>query len=256
MNVTRPWIVRSAPAIAAFALTLLIWHGLSLLYPPHLFPGIGRSLAKIPEFAAEGVLWSSIWVTTWRTLYAYAFALLFGAVVGILMGYHRGFETLSKPFLYILQTISSIVWGFFSVIWFGFGHFSAIFVVFIVGFPILAFAFWEGVKAIDVDLEGMAHAFGVGRAEVLRGVTIPSLYPYLFAGVRSSYSYCWKIAIFAELLIGHQGIGYRLYFSWEQFRVTEVFAWVVVMIILMLLSEYVLIRPIERQVMRWRPQRA
>jgi ABC-type nitrate/sulfonate/bicarbonate transport system permease component len=215
-----------------------------------------RSLSKIGEFAADGILWGNVWVTTWRTLYAYAFALAVGAGVGMLMGYHRGFETLAKPFIVILQTISSVVWGFFSVIWFGFTHFAVIFVVFIVGFPILAFALWEGVKSIQLDLEEMARAFDVPRADVLRGVTIPSIYPYLFAGIRSSYGYCWKIAIFAELLVGQQGIGYRLYFSWEQFRVPEVFAWVVVMIVLMLLSEYLLIRPAESYVMRWRPQRA
>lgn len=248
-------VAGSARVFLALALVLGVWQGLALLSSPTLFPGIGLTFSKIAKFYATGELLKNATVTTTRVTVAFLLALCTGTVTGILMGNSRFLEGLSKPIIFTLQTISSVIWSFFAVLWLGLTDLAVIFVVFIVGFPLIAIHVWEGVKSVDVGLEDMARCFRVPRSQIIRGITIPSVLPFLFAGIRGSLSYCWKIVVLAELMVGKGGIGYSMYFAWEQFRVAEVFAWVVVMVTLMLANEYLIIRPIELSVMRWRPKR-
>lgn len=242
--------------LLALALVLAVWQGLAVLSSPTLFPGIGLTFSKIAQFYASGELVKNVVVTTTRVTSSFLIALVVGTVAGILMGHSRFLEGLSKPIIFTLQTISSVIWSFFAVLWFGLTDAAVIFVVFVVGFPLIAIHVWEGVKSVDVGLEDMARIFKVPRAQVILGITIPSVLPFLFAGIRGSLSYCWKIVVLAELMVGKGGIGYSMYFAWEQFRVAEVFGWVVVMVALMLANEYLVIRPVEMAVMRWRPRRA
>lgn len=232
-----------------------IWHVMSLIFPRTLFPGIAETFAKLPELMREPTFVRDVVDTSLRTFAAFAIALVMGAIAGVSMGYSRLTETMVRPVIVIIQTISGVIWCFFSVIWFGLTGHAVIFVVFIAGFPIMALAMWEGAKAVDLELEAMARAFRVNKWRIIRKVTIPSIYPYLFAGTRACFSYCWRTAILAELIIGQHGLGYSMYFAWQNFQTTEVFAWVVVTIALMLLSEYALIRPLEAYLMRWRPRR-
>jgi NitT/TauT family transport system permease protein len=250
----RGHLLMSGP-ILALAGVLLIWHVLSIVFPRTLFPGIVETFQKIPELYAEPTFWRDVAHTSARTLVGFLLATLAGAVAGISMGYSGLTQTLVRPLIVVIQTISAVIWCFFSVIWFGLTDLSVTFVVFIAGFPIMAFSLWEGVKNIDLDTEAMARAFRVSRWRTVRYVTIPSIYPYLFVGIRSSFSYCWRTAILAELVIGKHGLGYSMYYAWQNFRVTEVFAWVVITIGLMLASEYALIRPFEAYLLGWRPKR-
>jgi NitT/TauT family transport system permease protein len=243
------------PFVIALGGVLAIWHTMSLVFPRTLFPGIAETFAKVPELYAEPTFWRDVGKTVARTLIGFGAALVLGAIVGIGMGYSRIAETLVRPLIVIVQTISAVIWCFFAVIWFGLTDTSVTFVVFVAGFPIMALSMWEGTKNIDLDLEAMARAFRVPVSRILRHVTVPSIYPYIFAGTRGCFSYCWRTAILAELIIGQHGLGYSMYFAWQNFRTTEVFAWVVVTISLMLASEYALIRPIEAYLMRWRPKR-
>ena len=241
--------------LLALALVLGVWQTLALASSPTVFPGIGATFAKIGRFYATGELSRNVLVTSTRVTIAFALALAAGTATGILMGTSRFLEGLSKPIIFTLQTVSSVIWSFFAVLWMGLSELAIVFVVFVVGFPLIAIHVWEGVKSVDVGLADMARCFQVPRSQVVRGIVIPSLVPFLFAGIRGSLSYCWKIVVLAELMVGKGGIGYSMYFAWEQFRVAEVFAWVVVMVTLMLGTEYGVIRPIEFSVMRWRPRR-
>lgn len=254
-SVWKPFFWSLGSVIVSLLGVALIWHIMSLVFPRTLFPGIVETFSALPAMAERPTFWADVWKTTWRTWVGFGFAFAAGIVAGMLMGFFLAGQTLVRPLILVIQTISAVIWCFFAVIWFGLSDLSVVFVIFIAGFPIMAFSMWEGVKAIDLDLEAMARAFRVPAHRVFLDITVPSLYPYMFAGIRSSFSYCWRTAILAELVIGQRGLGYSMYFAWQNFRTVEVFAWVVVTVGLMLLMEYALIRPLETYLMRWRPNR-
>jgi len=249
------YLLKQSPAILALIFVAVIWYILTLIFPPYMFPPFTDIFKTIFSFYKNGDLWVNVYKTTWRVFVAFGTAVAMGTIVGMIMGFFSLMEAGIKPLLFVIQTIASIVWCFFAVIWFSSTNFAVIFVVFIVGFPIITINVWEGTKNIDLGLEDMAKIFGVPQKARIRGIIIPSVLPYIFAGIRSSLSYCWKVAILAELMVGMKGIGYWMNYSWGQAEFTEVYAWVLVMVVLMLMSEYLLIRPLEAWLMRWRPKR-
>jgi len=247
--------VNQSPAVLAIIFVIVGWYLLTLHFPPYMFPRISSIARTIVELHRDGELWVNVWRTSWRVVVAFGSAIIMATFSGIMMGYSKITETGGKPILFIIQTISSVVWCFFAVIWFRANDFAAIFVIFIVGYPIITINVWEGVKNVDLKLESMAKAFNVSKRDIFMGITVPFVLPYLFAGIRSSFSYCWKISILAELMVGVKGTGYWMNYAWGQAEFDEVMAWVVVMVALMLTSEYVFIRPVEAYLMRWRPKR-
>jgi NitT/TauT family transport system permease protein/phthalate transport system permease protein len=61
--------------------------------------------------------------------------------------------------------------------------------------------------------------------------------------------------VLAELFAGGAGgggVGYKLFVGWEFSRPTEVFAWTLWLVFLMMLSEWLVIKPIEAFVTRWK----
>jgi len=253
------WFIKFAtqsPVALALLFVFVGWYLLTLKFPPYMFPPMTMVYKAIIGFYEAGDLWVNIWATTWRVAASFITAVILATLVGMSMGYFKLVETGFKPTLFIIQTVSSVVWCFFAVIWFRANDFAACFVMFIVSFPIITVNVWEGAKNVDLRLEAMAKAFNVSKWDQFTGIIVPSVMPYLFAGVRSSLSYCWKISVLAEMMVGVKGIGYWMNYNWGQAEFTEVVAWVGVMVVLMLLSEYTIIRPIESYVMRWRPKRS
>ena len=227
------------------------WTVCSLLFPSYLFPSIPTTVQKLLSFSNKGMLWGDVFATSGRVFTGWLSALVLGMFAGILLRYAENFFKLP---VFFLQTIPALVWSFFAVIWFGLTQFSVIFVVFIVGFPLTAINVWQGLKSTDLALLHMAKAYRVSRRRIFFGILIPTLLPFLFGSARSALSYGWRMSVLAELIVGGSGIGYKMLYSWENFDNVGVFAWTLMLIIMMLATEYAVIVPVESYLMRWQPK--
>jgi NitT/TauT family transport system permease protein/phthalate transport system permease protein len=66
---------------------------------------------------------------------------------------------------------------------------------------------------------------------------------------------CWKISVLAELFAGGGGgggVGYNLFVGWEFSRPNEVFGWTIWLVFLMMLSDWLVIGPLEILATRWK----
>ena len=55
-------------------------------------------------------------------------------------------------------------------------------------------------------------------------------------------------------LVGQQGIGYQISLALGAFQVPDIFAWGLTVVVLMVIMEYGMLRPLERRLLAWRPQ--
>src|SRR5205814_7799354 len=163
---------------------------------------------------------------------------------------HR-FESFSKPFLYLFQTVPSVIWALLAIVWFGLSSQSVVFVIMIVGIPLVAINVWEGLGNVDVQLLEMGQSVEARPSVLLRHITLPSLRPYLMGASRTMIGSGWRYAVLGELFAGGAGIGHQMFFAWERNVVPEVFAWAAWLVIIMLITEYTILAPIDRRVSRW-----
>ena len=119
-------------------------------------------------------------------------------------------------------------------------------------FPTVAISIWQGIKGLDNQLSGMGTAFHLSRSAIFRKIIVPQLVPQILASMRSALGICWKICTTVELVGMSSGVGYMLNYWFGQFKMTQVFAWTVTFLIAMFGIEYLLFKPIENRLTRWR----
>lgn len=243
---------RIAGTIASFAVLLIGWQLFSLTQPSYVFPSLPHIAQDMASFANDGTLWRATWATLKSVVAGSTASLVVGTLAGFALKRHEAFF---GPLLNFAQTVPYVVWALKSMIWFGLSQASVIFTIFIAGFTIIAYNVSAGLHQIDRQLLEMAESVSANRLMTFRHITLPSLTPYLVNGSRTMIAISWKIVVLAELFAGGAsggGIGYNLYVGWEFNRTNEVFAWTVWLVVLMLLTDWLIIAPIDRFATRWK----
>ena len=121
-----------------------------------------------------------------------------------------------------------------------------IFVCFLMCYPIVYVNVLTGLKHLDKNLIEMSHIFEVKWFYQIQGCYWPQLAPYLKAALQLAVGMAWKVVIAAEVLaIPHYAMGYELLSAKIYLETTEVFAWVIVIVILSQSCEYLVSRMIN-----------
>jgi len=237
---------------SSFALIVVVWQMIAMTQPSYVFPSLVQVFADIIRFGEEGDLLKATLATAKSVALGAGASLLVGTLVGFALGKYEAF---TSPILNFVQTVPYVVWALMSMIWFGLSQFAVVFTIFIAGFTVISFNVAAGLKQVDAHLLGMAQSVRANHYMIFRHIVLPSLAPYLLSAARTTLGICWKIVVLAELFAGGGGgggVGYNLYVSWEFNRPNEVFAWTVWLVILMMLTEWMVIMPIESYATRWK----
>jgi NitT/TauT family transport system permease protein len=126
-----------------------------------------------------------------------------------------------------------------------------VFVSFLMAFPIICGNTIQGVRSIDRDLVEMSRIYGVSRREVLTGVYLPSIAPFLLAGASSAMGMTWKVIIAAEILSQPVwSIGTQMQMARIYLETGWVLAWTVVIILVSFVFES-LLRLLEAKLAAW-----
>ncbi len=75
---------------------------------------------------------------------------------------------------------------------------------------------------------------------------------HFFAGARLAFGFGWRVSLVAETIGSSNGIGYRLRQAADLVQTDQVFAWTVTLVVLMLLLEAGVLKPLERRLFRWK----
>jgi NitT/TauT family transport system permease protein len=238
----------------SFVLLLAVWEGLSRLIGSSVLPGPWASIAGIADAHRGGYLWSDIAITSWRVLGAFLISLTVSIIAGALLGWSRIAERLFGPWITITASIPALVFIVVIYLAIGLTDLAAMVGAAFVVVPLMTYTVWDGMRAINPELEEMARAFGVPKFVVVRRVLLPQTAPFVFTAARSGLSLTWRIMVFVELVGRSSGVGYRIQYWYNLFDMTHVIAAALPFILLMLGLEYLVLRPVERWVFRWRKE--
>lgn len=138
-------------------------------------------------------------------------ALLIGIPLGILMGWFKRIEAVVDPLFQLLRPIPPLAWIPLSLLWFGIGIKSKIFVIWLSAFVPCVINSYTGIRMTDSILINAALGLGVKRQwDLLREVAIPSSLPVILGGVRIGLGAAWMTLVAAELLASNAGLGYMM----------------------------------------------
>jgi NitT/TauT family transport system permease protein len=99
----------------------------------------------------------------------------------------------------------------------------------------------EGIRSVDRDLLEMVEVFRVTGWLRFTRLYVPSLLPFLAAGISVGLGITWKVLIAAEVLsYPRWGIGTQMDTARVYLQTDKLFAWTLVVVAMGLLFDYIL----------------
>lgn len=238
---------------ASYLLVLALWQALSITTGTTVFPGPVATFEAIYSILDS---WSSaqhIFITLYRTVVGTVLTGVVSLVLVIAATYVASVRYFFLKVIYpASRALPAISFALLAIVWFGLGTNSVIFVVFITVLPIYLVDLWEELKVTDQPLIEMARSLTDSEIRIFRKVLLPMLVPRLFSSTKLNFSVAFKLALVGELLAAQSGMGFRLFDALHQFRTDLIFAWTLLVIIIIMLSEYYLFDVVEeRYLSRW-----
>lgn len=238
-------------AIGALAL-LAVWQVLALFAQSRVLPGPLAVGEKLLALATTGPLLADLTATLIRAGYGFVLAMSLGTIAGYLLGRHRHLDRLLQPLLVTGLNLPAIVIAILVYIWLGLTEVALVLAVTLNKLPLVAVTLREGTRALSADYDELATALRLSPLRRLRAVVLPQLTPYLLAAARSGISLIWKIVLVFEILGADRGIGFRISLYFQFFDVAAILAYAALFLGVVVLIEALILRPIERRVLRWR----
>jgi NitT/TauT family transport system permease protein len=229
-----------------------IWQLLSLVVNPAVLASPGDTAAALWHLAAEGNLWRQGFITLRRLV----LGLLMGGVLGLGLGVFAGLRPAVRSFLepvrWLSMTVPAVVVAVLAMMWLGIGERQVIFVVAVIVAPVIYVNTLAGVLAVDERLLEMGRVYGFSRRQMLLHLYLPGIGSPVFAGLTLAAGIGVRAAVLGEVLGAFDGIGHSFSRAMSFLKTPEVFAWVIAILALMAILEFVVLNPARKRVMRWK----
>ncbi len=176
------------------------------LYPPYVFPGPKAVWTEISyglwgTGPQDGKLLSAIGGSLRRVLTGYVIAVLLGTVVGLLMGAWRPLRTTLGAYLTGIQSVPSIAFVPFAILFLGLNERAVLFVVILEGFIPVALAVSGALLNVPPALRVAGRTLGASSLGLILRVLLPASVPSILTGLRTAWSFAWRALVGGELLI-------------------------------------------------------
>jgi taurine transport system permease protein len=218
------WVLGLVGVISALSLWVLL---------SHLLAGGGGVINRLPPPAlvvqkllvyAEGDLGRDLISSLKVFLVGWLAAVICATVVGILLGRVRILGAMFLPLVEAIRPVSSIAWVPLSVVWFGFGLTSKVFLVGLAVFLVVIVYAVDGSNRIPPDLSRTAAMLGMSPWQRFRNLILPGTLAEVLVGMRVSLMTGWGTVIVAELVAADSGLGAHLISSQQSYDIPAVMA--------------------------------
>jgi NitT/TauT family transport system permease protein len=222
---------------------------------------IGTYIASSPKSTAtqlwdllvHGSLLRDVAATLYEASVGYALAVVAGVLAGFVLALFARIGEILEPFIVMFNSLPRIALAPLLLLWFGFGSSSKIALTFSIVFFVLVTNTVEGAHTVDRDIVTVSRVLGATPLQIVRKVVLPSTIPWIVAGMRLSIAYGLGGAVVGEMFAGNSGVGALISAANGAFNVDEIFAALIVIMLIAYLLD-VLSRRMERRLLHWRPE--
>lgn len=227
-----------------------------MVFPGRLFPTPVDVATQLWKLTFYGKLLPDMGKTLTRAAIAFAIAMSIGTAIGILFGRSRTADRLFSSWVIVGLNLPAVVIAIVLYIWLGLTEVALILAVIINKVPLVITTIREGVRSFGREFDEVGQAFRMPFARRLRLIFVPQLMPYVLAAARTGLALIWKIVLVFEVIGSDGGVGFRIQTFFQFFDIKGILAYTTAFILVVLVFEYWILRPLEHSVLRWRTDRA
>lgn len=238
--------------LITLSVILVVWETISgTLIDPFWISKPSVVFTYLYKSIADGTLFYHVGVTLLEAALGLIIGVFFGAVFGFVIGRIKIVGDLLDPFLIAVYSLPKVALAPLFILYFGVGIEQKVALAAMIVFFFMFFETYVGAKNVDPYWINVIKVMGGSGYNILRKVVIPASLVWVFVGLKICVPYSIVGAVVGELLASSKGIGYRLIDATHMFRTGQVFAWLVVLMVIGALSNQLLMK-IENHVLAWR----
>jgi NitT/TauT family transport system permease protein len=228
------------------------WHVLSLFMHSIVIASPYDAFSSLYEILGTERFQGDLWITTKRIFMGIFWGGLAGFILGLLAGIKEDIKNLLEPMRWALMSVPPIVVVVLAMLWFGMGSTMVVFISGLIILPVVYVNTVKGIEMVDKGLLEMAWIYKLSLWLRLKHIYIPAITGPLIATVAIVIGQGVRVVIMAEILGASDGIGNAMSIASATLEIPELFAYVIVAICIVGITEFLLFRPIQDYVLRWK----
>lgn len=224
----------------------LSWASPYLGIPAFAVPSLTKVWAALLDVSPMDVV-----VTLARVLAALAISFVLGVGLSVAMYTSATLDRFAQPLVRLFMAIPVVSWILFAILWFKWVEVRICFVLVTVCGPVFVVNLLDGMRSVSREHRDMMRSFRPTRLDFFLKLILPSILPTVFTAWKINLSLAIRVVTMAELVGAVTGIGHQLSAAQELFSVAAVFAWTIVLIVLLFALEMLMMK-FETRLLRWR----
>ena len=229
---------KSVYALLMILILIIIWQIYAYrINNPFIFPNVGLVIESLLRILLQSDTYIIIGNSFARLILSIVIAGGLGIILGLFSGERESLDYFLNPIVVSLRTlpVASII----IIILILFARNQALFVItFLMLFPIIYEATKQGVKHIDKTLKEALLLEQVHYFYKQVHIIIPLTFPYIKTALLQSIGIGFKVLIMAEFISqADKSIGRALYMGSININYADVFAWTIILIIIVTIIE-------------------
>ena len=219
---------------------------------PYAVPHPSGVAQSVQALLANGTLFAAVAKSMLRVLTGFAISLVVGVLFGILIIQSEYLSRNLKPLLLGIQTLPSVCWVPFAILWFGLNESSIIFVVVMGSVFSISLAVESGIKEVPPIYIKAAKTMGVTPANMYTKVIFPAALPSFVAGLKQAWSFAWRALMSGEVMSASVGLGYTLMIGRDLADINQVMTVMLVIVLIGIVIDKGIFSSVENYLLKKR----
>lgn len=237
-----------------FAGLIAVWQIIASLgiWPKYLMPSFTNITTSLYVGFLDGSFIKGIAASLQRMFVGYGLSIVVGIPLGFLLGKIKYLEETVGTLVLGLQTLPSITWLPVAILWFGLNQSAIIFVVVMGSLLSITISTLSGLKNLEPIYVQAAQTMGAKGFKLNRHVIFPAVLPSIIHGLKQGWAFAWRSLMAGELLFSTAGLGQLLNVGRELNDISQVFAVMLVIVVLGLIFDRLVFNKLESSLRnRW-----
>ncbi len=183
-----------------------------------------------------------------RVVIGYAVSICIGAVLGLLLTRFKYLRENARPFILGMQTLPSICWVPFAILWFGLNESAIIFVVIVGSAFGIAIAVENAIQNVEPIYIRAAKTMGAKGPKLYFKVIFPASLPELISGLKQGWSFAWRALMSGEMMSTTAGLGQVLLVGRDFNDINQVMVVMVLIVVIGTLVDKCVFEQLENHV--------
>lgn len=232
--------------LAMLAMLAGLWEAASRIgwVDPRLLPPLSRIIAEMLALLQDERFRADLAVTVGEVVVAFAIVGPLGLAVGFFLGDHPALHRTLGPPLHLLLAIPKSIFLPIFIFALGIGFLQKVVFAVTLAFFIVVLNGIAAAQSVPFGLVMAARSFGASRAAIYLRIYLPAMEPLILEGLRTALIFSITGVLLAEMYGAPRGIGRRIFAWGEMNRMPELFA-AVLLVVMLTVGANELIRFVE-----------